>query len=242
MARHAPVNPAQHGGLRVRTDRGVDLGDGVMSSLVTPDEFRRVQAHYPILFRLNQERDAFTALALFGFETGENLFLEGGRWDAGYLPLAIDVQPFLIGGSPDQEGPKQVHVDLGSPRIAGGADEGVRVWDEHGRPTPYLEAAAEKLGALDESYRASGAFLAALARHELLEPFTLEIGLDDGSVNRLVGFHVIDEERLRGLDAGALGELHGQGHLLPIFMALASLSNIGALVARKNRRLGGGRG
>jgi len=47
-------------------------------------------------------------------------------------------------------------------------------------------------------------------------------------------------QRLRALDPGALAELHAEGHLMPIFMALASLSNIGALVARKNRTLGHG--
>jgi hypothetical protein len=47
---------------------------------------------------------------------------------------------------------------------------------------------------------------------------------------------VIDEDKLQALDAATLGELHAAGHLQPIFMALASLSNIGAMVVRKNRR------
>ena len=42
------------------------------------------------------------------------------------------------------------------------------------------------------------------------------------------------------LDAEALGALHTAGHLMPMFMALASLSQLSVLVARKNRRLGGG--
>ena len=66
---------------------------------------------------------------------------------------------------------------------------------------------------------------------------TLEITLEDGSTNRLVGFHVIDEDRLRGLDAASLDDLHQAGHLIPVFMALASLGQLNALIARKNRRL-----
>ena len=58
--------------------------------------------------------------------------------------------------------------------------------------------------------------------------------------HRLVGYHLIDEEKLRALEPGALAELHSAGHLMPIFMALASVSNLAALVARKNRRLGHG--
>ncbi|HEY0623203.1 SapC family protein [Sphingomonas sp.] len=231
---HAMLTAEAHRELRVRRDRDPALGDGVMSCVTMPAEFRRVQAHYPILFRRNAERDGFTALALFGFQEGENLFLEAGAWDADYVPLAIDIQPFLIGGG---EGARQVHVDLASPRIG---PDGERVFDDAGRATPYLEAIAGQLGELDEGWRASGDFFAALRRYELLEPLTLEITLDDGSVNRLVGFHVIDEARLSALDGAALGALHAEGHLMPIFMAVASIGNFNALVARKNRRLGDG--
>ena len=240
MSSHAVLTAEAHRDLRVRPERSAATGDAVMSCLVVPTEFRRVANEYPILFQRNAARDGFVALALFGFETGENLFLAGGRWDARYLPLAMEIQPFLIGRGPagdDGETRAQVHVDLASPRL--GAD-GVRVFDEEGRTTPYLEMVAERLGDLDEGYRESQFFLAALDRHQLLEPTTAEITLDDGSINRLVGFHAIDEGRLAALDAAALGELHGAGHLLPIFMAVASIGRLGELIRRKNRQVGHG--
>jgi hypothetical protein len=238
MSEHVILDTAAHRELRLRTERGAELGDGIMCCITVPVEFRQVQNEYPILFRMNPERDGFTALAVFGFEAGENLFLEDGRWDARYRPLAIDIQPFLIGTAAPGSDEKQVHVDLASPRIGG--EEGVRLFDEHGLPTPFLEHIAEKLGALDEGYRGAADFLDALQQHRLLEPMSLDVTLEDGSTNRLVGFHVIDEDRLRSLDAATLGELHRAGHLLPIFMAVASLANLGALITRKNRRLGRG--
>lgn len=237
MTAHAILNAQDHADLRIRTERSAALGDGVMSALAMPDEFRQVQAEYAILFRRDMERDTFSALAMFGFENGENLFLRDGRWDAKYRPLAIDVQPFLIGRGAGEGAAGQVHIDMASPRVGG--DDGVRLFDEAGRPTPFLDRTAEKLGALDQAYQRSGAFFTALLRHDLLEPLTLQVKLEDGSTNRLVGFHVIDEARLRALDGAALGTLHADGHLLPIFMALASLSNIAALVERKNRALRG---
>lgn len=214
-----------------------------MSCLVVPDEFRRVQEEYPILFRLDAGRGSFSALAMFGFQDGENLFLQEDRWDARLRPLAMEIQPFLIGATQDGA-TKQVHVDLASPRVGRGIDqglgEGVLLFDEDGLPTPYLDRVAEQLGALDAGYQAAPDFFAALRRHELLEPLMLDVTLEDGSSNRLVGFHAIDEDRLAALDAGALAALHGDGHLLPIYMAMASLGRIGALVERKNRRLRGG--
>lgn len=232
MANHAILDPQTHRELRVTHARGEAMGDGVMSAIVVPSEFRRVQNDYPILFRLDLQSDRFAAHALFGFEPGENLYLNGSGWDAGALPLAMAIQPFLIGTVPGGD-TRQVHIDLDSPRIR---DDGVRLFDEFGQTTPYLEAVIEQLRALDTGYQASAGFFDALRRYELLEPFTLEVTLQDGSTNRLVGYHVIDEEKLRALDGGVLGELHRDGHLMPIFMALASLTNISALVARRNRR------
>ncbi|MDR6851672.1 hypothetical protein J2Y54_001165 [Sphingomonas sp. BE123] len=242
MTDHQVLTAEAHAGLRIRRDRGADRGDAVMSCVTVPDEFRQVQAHYPILFRRNIERDEIVAVALFGFEEGENLFLDGAHWDADYVPLAIDIQPFLIGGAPGASGAKQVHVDMASARIAGAgaADEGVRVFDEHGRPTPYLETVAEQLGALDAGWQGAADFFAALRRHDLLEPLTFEITLDTGSTHRLVGFHAVNEDRLRALDGDALGELHRDGHLMPLFMAVASIGKIAALVGRKNRRMADG--
>lgn len=233
MPDHALLDPTVHRDLRIRTERGVDLGDTMMCALVVPDEFRSVQAEYPILFRLDAARENFTALAMFGFENGENLYLEEDRWDARYRPLSIAIQPFLIGRADPTSTNRQVHVDLASPRIASGG-EGVRLFDETGRATPYLERIAEQLGALDEGYQASPAFFAALRRHELLEPLTIDVTLDDGARRSLVGYHAIDEDRLRELDSAALGDLHDEGHLMPTFMALASLAQLPGLIARKN--------
>lgn len=235
MSDHAVLTVEAHRTLRVHGARGTAFGDGVMCCVTVPDEFRRVQNEYVILFRLNHEHDSFAAMALFGFENGENLYLEGARWDARYRPLAMEIQPFLIGRPAPDSPERHVHIDMASPRIAG--EDGIALFDDLGQPTPYLQRATEQLGDLDAGYRRSADFFAALRRHDLLEPLVVELPLDDGSTNRLVGFHTINEERLQALDAAALAELHADGHLMPVFMAVASLSNLDALIRRKNRRL-----
>src|SRR3546814_17411330 len=86
-----------------------------------------------------------------------------------------------------------------------------------GRATPFLDAIAERLGALDEGYRASGEFFAALRDHDLLEPFTLEVPLTDGSKHSLVGFHIIDEAKLAAPGADTpgkpIGSASGRGRV-----------------------------
>ena len=237
MSRHAMLNSGEHAQLRVRTEPSAELGDAGMASLTVPIEFRRIQHNFPILFRRDNETGRFSALALLGFENGENLFLEGDRWDAEYKPLAMAIQPFLVGRSASGDGPSQVHIDLDHPRVSADG-EGVLLFDSTGQPTPYLERISAMLDELDQGYRASADFFAALERYDLLEPFFLDVELKNGSKHRMAGYHLINEDKLRELEPGAVAELHTEGHLMPIFMALASLSNLSGLIARKNRRNG----
>ncbi|MBT8140978.1 MAG: SapC family protein [Gammaproteobacteria bacterium] len=233
MSNHIALSRAEHREIRINTDHSVELGDAVMSCVTTPNEFRSVQNHYPILFQLNAERDEYRTVALFGFTQGENLFLQNGKWDARYRPLAIDIQPFLIGLPKEGQGDHQVHVDMDSPRV--NLEHGTRVFDQDGNATEYLEKITQKLHALHNGYQSCPAFINYLNKYELIEPLVLEIELLDGSVNRLVGFHGINEEKLQALDGYALNELHQKNYLLPIFMILASMSNIVDLVERKNQ-------
>lgn len=237
MTSHAILDPAEHRDLRVRDEPHVELGDGVMACLTVPLEFRRVQADFPILYRRDPSTGKFMAVALLGFEEGENLFLENGRWDADYRPLSLSIQPFLVGRPQSGDGPSQVHIDLSHPRIAG-PGEGIRVFDEVGSPTPYLTRIADQLGDLDQGYAESADYFAALERHGLLEPLSLDVELNDGSKHRLVGYHIVNEHSLEALGPDALGDLHSSGHLVPMFMAMASLSNLTDLARRKNRRMG----
>ncbi|WP_226700219.1 SapC family protein [Qipengyuania gaetbuli] len=239
MSNHQVLNNADHRDLRVLLEPSAERGDAVMGTLVTPIEFRRVQAEYPIVFRKNQEDDSFTALALFGFENGENLFLKDGNWDARYRPLSLAIQPFLIGRTQNGEGVGQVHIDMDHPRVSKNG-EGTRVFDEDGGTTPFLEDIAGMLGELDQGHRDSAGFFDALKRHDLLEPFTLEVPLSDGSKHSLVGFHIVNESKLQSLDGDALADLHGSGHLMPVFMALASLSHFSDLVERKDAKVRNG--
>jgi hypothetical protein len=238
MAKHQILNPADHAELRIRIEERADLGDGVMSCFAAPAEFRRLACDYPILFRFDGESQSFSALALFGFEPGENLFVGQDCWKANGRPLAMAVQPFLVGRSKDGHGPSQVHIDMGHPRVSTDG-HGVRAFDDVGQPTPYLEEIARMLGALDEGHLNGAAFFAALDRYDLFEPFSMDVALDNGAEHRLVGYHLINEEKLRALEPAALAELHRDGHLEAAYMALASLGNLRKLVRLKNRRANG---
>ena len=232
MAQHVLLNNIDHARLRVIAARGAAYGDAVMHAVTFPAELRNVQACYPIVFQKTAD-GSFQPLALFGFTPGQNLFLDGERWDAPYIPLAIERQPFLIGRSNEE---LVMHVDLDSPRI--GTDTGEPLFLPHGGTSEFLERMNSVLRALHEGLQATPAFIDALLAHDLLESFVLDIQLDDGSEHRLAGFYTINEERLRALDGAALERLHRQGHLEPVYMAVASLAHLRDLIDRVNRRHG----
>lgn len=232
MSAHAALTAEAHRDVRINTQRSAALGDSVMSCITFPGEFRNLQNCYPILFQLSPDRSEYRAVALFGFERGQNLFLDGTSWDARYLPLAMEIHPFLVGLPRQPGGEPQVHIDMSSPRVS--ADDGVRIFEDSGRPTDFLNSMSEKLGALHQGFQRSSDYSKALQKYDLLEPFVLEVELNDGSKHRLVGFHTINEENLAALDAAALSDLHEQSFLMPTFMAVASLSNFVNLIARRN--------
>src|SRR4030095_12449265 len=119
MSNAVALNNIDHKDLRVITTRAAAYGDDVKSALTFPAEFRNVQAHYPIVFHKTAD-GKFQSIALFGFQDQENLFLGPDGWDAHYVPLTIERQPFLI-GIRDRE--PMVHIDLASPRVSRTAGE-----------------------------------------------------------------------------------------------------------------------
>jgi hypothetical protein len=231
MSRHVLLNNIDHRELRIDTRRVPGLGDEVMSVPTFPGEFRDLQAYYPIVF-VEGAGGALQPVALLGLQEGQNLFLGEAGWDAAYLPLAIERQPFLIGIG--DAGEPMVHVDLGSPRIA--QDGGEPVFKEFGGTTAYLDRVSSVLRVLYEGSQGNAGFVELLRAHGLLEPFVLDIQLKDGTHHRLGGLHTIAEERLRELDGALLQQLNRSGALEAIHMAMASLSNFRDLIERMERR------
>jgi hypothetical protein len=237
MAKHVLLNNVEHADLRIVTTRSAAYGDDVMYAITFPWEFRSLQAHYPIVFRKRPDTGEFQPIALFGFEPRENLFLTSDGWDVAYLPLTIERQPFLIGMQAAQDGAQPVvHIDMDSPRIS--QTEGEAVFLAHGGISQFLDRINSVLHTIHQGIENTPAFVAALLEFDLIESFVLDVGLKDGSQNRLAGFYTINEDQLNDLAGPALEKLNRGGHLLPTYMAIASLSNIRDLIDRRNRRLG----
>ena len=239
MSNYVILSPTAHHNTKVITERGADYGDQVKYAVTYPLEFRNIQSSYPIFFSKSEDTGEFFAVALLGFENNENLFLNDSGWDAPYIPMMVERQPFLIGfqvSKEAEEGKKPVvSIDMESSRIS--EDQGEALFNDDKEPSEFLKSMMVKLEALHQGYEHSKGFIAAMKANDLLEPFTLEITLDDGSTNQLLGFYTINEPKLAELDGDTLAELNSNGYLQPIFMAVASHARVRALIEKKNALL-----
>ena len=129
---------------------------------------------------LHRDADSgkFLPMVMFGFKEGENLFLQGNRWQASYIPLMMRRGPFLIGFQGSAEDRKMViSVDLDDPRVGA---EGESLFDPFGGNSEYTEQIIGILQQIDQGQAAIDEFSRSLELHDLIEPFSLDIRLDSG--------------------------------------------------------------
>lgn len=232
------LNNVAHADVKIKLDRTPELGDDVMFCMTYPFEFRLVLSHYPILVYRDKENNITFPVALFGFEEGENLFLTPSGWNARYIPIMVQRQPFSIGfqqiqGSTEQQ--QVITFNPSHPRVS--KDEGEAVFNDQGGYTPYLEKVVKMLESIDTGQQQNKLLIDALDKYDLLEESTIAITLKDGTSYELVGFSTIDDDKFEALSAEALKDLNEQKLLLPITMMMASMSNLGNLVDIRNENL-----
>ena len=238
MAKHELLNNITHKDLRIVTRRSAEFGDDIASVLTFPSEFRNILGEFPICICKDPDSGKFHFAALMGFEDKENLFLVDDKWDASYIPLMLERQPFLIGQKQlDSSGDEQilVHIDMESSRVS--STDGELVFLEKGGNSAYLQRISSVLQAIYDGGKQSQLFIEQLLKHELVESFSLDVELDDGSKNQLKGFYTISEEKLGKLPIDVLEGFMRSGMLQGIYMVIASLSNFRNLIARKNKQL-----
>ena len=235
MTNVARLDNVQHAALRLRRGHGARFGEAVNQVAVFASEFAQVQREYPILFARTPD-GALQAVAILGFDRDENLFLEGERWDAAYVPALLRRRPFTIGAG---DGEPAAYVDLADPRVAADGEDGEPVFKTHGGNAPALEAALEALRALQAGAAMAPGMTALFDELGLVEAVRLQVQFDEHTGVDFDGYLAVVPEKIAALDDAALGRLNRAGLLDGAVFAAASLGTMPRLVARKQRKLAG---
>lgn len=232
------LNNLDHATLTVIDRYGQEWGDSRMSCLAYTVEMRQLQSTYPLLFQMTPEAAHPLPIALMGFEPAENLFLDGAGWGSDVIPMMMRKGPFLIAQENDPTGGAQsvIAIDESHPKVA--SDGGQALFLEYGGHSDYLEQMIQLLERIESTHQHTLAFALTLNELGLVSPLEFAITLNNGDTHSLQGFFGVDEERLAALSSEDLGTLHEQGFLTPLFMMVASQSQMARLIGIKNKRLG----
>lgn len=232
MANHAVLDNISHKDIKIISQRSADYGDNVSLTSAFISEFMFLQSWYPLFFRHNSDNNSYEPVALLGLKPGQNLFLQPQGWQAGYVPLSMQRQPFLIGFQQQVENgvPQQVPVvciDLEHPRVS--QTEGEPVFLPDGGNSPLLQQATAVLQQIQQGHQQNQVFCQILAELQLLQSTTLELKYH-GAVHKLTGLHSIATDKLNSLSAEQLQRLQRQGYLEAIYLMQASTGNIAKLL------------
>lgn len=227
-----PLDPVRHGALRIAPLRDFSIAARMHAVFVAATEIPEAALEYPIVFVQAGDLDAdgrpaVSPVALLGLAAGENLFVEGTRWKAQYLPAFVRRYPFVSSSA----GPMIDTAWSGLSPL-----EGEPLFDAQGRPTATLDESLAFLARFDGEARRTRSFCARLVELELLQPMQADATLPDGQTLTVEGFRVVDEERLRALPDAQVLELHRSGMLMLAHLHRASLARMRLLVEMKARR------
>ncbi len=224
----------------VRLEPGATRYDrtaGMNALFITAVEFGDVCREYPIVFvDAGQAADGqreVAPMAVLGLEQGENLMLgDDGRWAARYTPALLRGYPLGV-----------VHVDATSYAVCidakSGAlsnDQGERLFDDAGEPTPFLNERRQFVEDIEREAQRTRQFGRRLLELELLRSMRFDATLPDGNQMSVDGFLALDEDKLAALPDATVADLHRSGVLALIHAHQISLGLMRALVERRLAR------
>lgn len=235
-----PLDPSQHRSLRMSVLSDYSIAAGMHAVFITATEFGQAAFDYPILFvdtanrSLGATEVQMAPVALLGLSHGENLHVQGTRWDARYIPAFVRRFPFMTADLPGAATPG---VLIEPSWVGFSQTEGAALFNGDGQPAPALQQAVQFLELFETEARRTRAFCARVVELGLLKEMKADATLPGGEKLTVDGFQVVDEDKLRDLSDAVVLELHRNGILMLLQVHLLSLGNMRLLVDRKAKKL-----
>lgn len=237
--RSIALDPAVHRRRKVSPLTDFSIAKDLHAVFVTATEFPQAALEFALVFVETGRHDTagrpmMSPVALLGLAHGENLYVEGPRWEARYVPAYVRRYPFSTASLPGASG---INV-LVDEAWSGFSDHGVEpLFEADDAPAPALKRAIDFLERFELETERTRAFCERLVMLGVLKEMKADATLQDGQKLSVDGFHAVDEEKLRALPEASVLELWRTGVLMLIQAHLLSLANIRHLVNRKAARL-----
>lgn len=228
-----PVSHARHGKWSVEVGGDYAFSKHVNSVPLMAVEFPNAASEYAIVFA--GAGDTVVPAVILGMRADENLYLtEKGGWKAKYIPAFVRRYPFVFASSEDGK-TFTLCIDQ-SFRGFNQEARGQRLFNDEGKPTPYVENVLKFLEQYQIEFRRTEALCKKLRELNLLEPMRAQFNLGSGEQFALTGFMAVARDRIKTLGAETLAELVKTDQLELIHLHLQSLRNFSAMTERLPNR------
>jgi len=234
VAKITPLNKETHLNLTVDRSKNYAHVKGEHLLPVVVHEFSALCTEFPIVYVKNSATGQFQAVAVMGFETGENLFCGENAWQASYVPSCLQSYPFRFVNDQNDTKNMMIAFDEESALVGEGGEH--RLFDDEGIETEYLKSRGASMMRHLEHSEVTKGFVNELSKLELLVQKNLNVDIDGKPVT-IGGIYTVDEKKLNELNADAFEDLRKRGFLAAIYAQMISINQVPRLAKLKIDRL-----
>ena len=195
------------------------------------DEIKQTASCYPIAF-IKNENGFFYMTCIFSLLKDNNLFINNkNHWTGSYIPAYFRIQPFFLAKSENIKDNILCFLS-DSPSIKSTSTPNCFPFmDEKGESSNELKNIIKVLLAIDKNKEKTRNALKDLNNLGLIKELKLKIKRDNAKAEqKLEGFYIIDEEKLKSLSADNLYKLNSNGGLEIAYSQLISLTTLDSIV------------
>lgn len=193
-------------------------------------EITHAVRHYPIVFIKDQNTSAISLVALVGKGDGKNQFVNAeGHWRQGvYVPAWVRRYPFALMADAKGEGMLALDVEAD---VFKDKRDAQTLMSSDGQPTDLLQKIVKFQKEFLSHSQLTERVVLALAQAQVLEEAGLSIrqAQSDKPLN-IQGFMVVNERKLKSLEAPALEKLHLADALGLAYAQIFSMGNVAQVV------------
>jgi len=163
---------------------------------------------------------------LLGFRKGDNAYVnDQGQWLGQYVPAALRRHPFALATTQAGQGDEyQLAIDPQSQAFD--TQEGQPLFDAQGQLSPAVQERIKLLKAFELQVRQTQAAVRLIEQLGLFDMEQLTIKKDGQQLASIAGLRMINEARLKALDAQGLHSLNQAGALALVYAHQFSKVNL----------------
>lgn len=228
-----PITVEKHKNTKVKQIDNFEFAKEINMASIMVHEFSRAASIYPIVFIEDKQNDVFKPVVLFGFEEGENLFVDNeNKWKSSYIPAIIRRYPFALAKT-DENGRFTVCIDESSSFV--NKKEGQALFKDE-KPAEVMERVKKYLAELQQMDAFTDEFCKFMVSKNMFTPLNMKIRVSN-EIKNISGAYIINEERLNSLSDETYLEMRNKKYIPVIYSQLSSLSQIERLMGFKDEKL-----